>query len=853
MEQPNEAGKKNFIDQIKKNIQRIPYFFQQISYFLKAVWIFFPGFVFLGLGYFAFCSLSQGKDLIYQSTDNGQSGIYLVLAAMFWVFTTWYTARLVAYNRNDLYKVARWPLYHMPRLLAFLVFWVLWLAVYFINDINENRTIFLLASLGIEFLLYILMHKWLDLKPESELSPLKIHHLRTGRWIARSLIVFSSGLIIWRWMQGDIKVMLFTLPVIQFGLLYLLVVRRPLSHLSGTPGKYSLRNIHNYAGWLNRYLRWTLVDTIDSRDTKTEESIGFAQVDKSISWKYERPVFIIYHLFALAASGVYLIAIFSLSFARHITSFPLAMLGFGVLLGIGNFITLLSRRRQINFHFLLILVVVVFGWIHDPHKVALGDGNNDYASRPTLKAYTQMWLDWHKEDLEYATPSNPYPVFFVLADGGASRSGYWAAGVLDLIHDSTRVKSSGSSLFQQHLFCLSGASGGSVGNGTFLAQLAAEEKNPALQKDSLSRTFLRNDFLSYTLARLLSFDLLSGLSPLSDRAQTLEKGMEYPVEGGIMQQMMQGDIGQLIPGKNYRIPAIIINTTRVQDGSPAVVSTIRPDTISHFFENRTDVLGLVQRDKFMRLSTSVILGARFPYMSPGGFIEKENSYHYFVDGGYFDNSGAGAVHEMIQALERMSKDTTDQPFADQLKNLRFYVIHVANSPYSLSEYKKIHPLVNNLATPLLTLAGSYGSQTSVNDGRLRNYLQEMSDQKGNYTAFNLYLKGTVESFPMNWVISKLRLNQMDDRINMDNSGQLQLAWNIRNYHKRMDSLKIFPHRMISKYDVIPVQIMSNIREQNAPDDPLKLDTTSLIIIADSVRNRKIGPEIKEEIIRKKGD
>lgn len=837
--------------------EKVRNIFQQISYFLKAFWIFFPGVIFLGLGYFAFCSLSQGKDLIYQSTDNPQSGVYLVLAAMFWVFTTWYSARLVAYNRNDLYQVARWPLYHMPRLLAFLVFWVLWLAVYFIDDVNENRTIFLLTSLAIDLGLYILMHRWLDLKPESEPSDKKIKSLKTGRWIARFIILLSSFLIIVFWRKGDILVMLYTLPFIQLGLLYLLVVRRPLSRHSGTPGKYSLRKISNYKGWLNRYLRWTLIDTVDLRHSKNEANDEQEQngSGKGISWKYERPIFIIYHLFAAAATVVYLLSIFSLSFSRHITSFPLAMLGFGILLGMGNFLTLLSRRRQINFHFLLIVVVLIFGAIHDPHRVELAKGKNEYANRPTLKAYTQMWMEWHKEDLQKASVGNPYPVFFVLADGGASRSGYWAAGVLDLLNDSTRADSLSPGLFQKHLFCLSGASGGSVGNGSFLAQLAAEEKNPPLRRDSLSRTFLGNDFLSFTLARLLSFDLLSGLSPFKDRAFTLEKGMEYPDEGGVMQEMMQADIGELIPGKNYRIPAIIINTTRVQDGSPAVVSTILPDEKSRLFEKRTDVLGLVSPDKFMRLSTAVILGARFPYMSPGGFIknEKDSSFHYFVDGGYFDNSGAGAVHEMIQALERMQKDTSDKPFGEQLKKLRFYVLHVANSPYVTNGYQKIAPMVNNLATPLLTLAGSYGSQTSVNDERLRNYLQEMSNQKGNYTTFNLYRSDTIESFPMNWVISKLRLNQMDARIRMDNSAQLQLAWNIRNYHKSIDSVQANSMRPVSNYVETPVEILGNIPEKNAPNRKLALDTTSLKVVDDSLLQKDIIPEMKKMIQRKKGD
>ncbi len=68
-----------------------------------------------------------GKDIIYQSTDVAGNnfnwtGLYLVLAAIFWVFTTWYTARMIAYSRNDLYKEAPWVLYHFPRLLGYCYF-----------------------------------------------------------------------------------------------------------------------------------------------------------------------------------------------------------------------------------------------------------------------------------------------------------------------------------------------------------------------------------------------------------------------------------------------------------------------------------------------------------------------------------------------------------------------------------------------------------------------------------------------------------------------------------------------------------------------------------------------------------
>ena len=91
-----------------------------------------------------------------------------------------------------------------------------------------------------------------------------------------------------------------------------------------------------------------------------------------------------------------------------------------------------------------------------------------YGNRKGLHAYFDHWIASRKKEIE--DPSNKtYPVFFTLADGGASRSGYWTASVLSRLEDGTAGK------FSRHLFCLSGASGGSVGNAAFYTSLYAKK------------------------------------------------------------------------------------------------------------------------------------------------------------------------------------------------------------------------------------------------------------------------------------------------------------------------------------------------------------------------------------------
>jgi hypothetical protein len=359
----------------------------------------------------------------------------------------------------------------------------------------------------------------------------------------------------------------------------------------------------------------------------------------------------------------------------------------------------------------------------------------------------------------------PYPVYFVLADGGASRSGYWVASVLSHLHERTRYRyGTNLSYFTDHLFCLSGASGGSVGNTVFLSSYAIQQQHPELNTETLCRNYLSNDFLVYPLARLMGPDLIQPafgfLKSWEDRAAALEKSMEFPENDSLLGKWISKSFSHLIPDDRNHLPVLSINTTRVNDGGPGVVSTIHIDSSGGVFGQRIDVLDSLPAGIDIRTSTAMILGARFPYMSPGGRI----GHSYYVDGGYFDNSGAGVAHEMILEMKRMAS-LKNNPLKKYLDRLQFYVIHLSNTPYTpAAPDRRINPVLNDLITPMLTLAGSYSSQTSVNNARLINYLKEINHERNSFIILNLYNKDSIESLPMNWVISGRIRIIMDKRI-----------------------------------------------------------------------------------------
>ena len=100
---------------------------------------------------------------------------------------------------------------------------------------------------------------------------------------------------------------------------------------------------------------------------------------------------------------------------------------------------------------------------------------------------------------------------------------------------------------------------------------------------------------------------------------------------------------------------------------PAVISNI--DFSDPRFNQRLDFLDLLDEKKDIKLSTAVVLGASFPYVSPAGRVDsagKKTKANYFVDGAYFDNSGSGVVNEMVNILLRDSLYLTTSKKAEDL-------------------------------------------------------------------------------------------------------------------------------------------------------------------------------------------
>lgn len=764
-----------------------------LSHLLKSIWLFFPGILFIILTLWCFWILGQGKDLIIAFAENHDAKLFFLVAIGFWIYVSWFSSRIIA--NLKLKKQQE----HLLKLIKDH-------STSQANKKTENITYFELPL------------AWLNIWPKligyAGLLAIEVAVLQSPALGSNAI---SPGKALWYFLPGiAISIgldrivekyalknaaqqrLVFNCLIAAFIIASALVVIIPSSDIL-------------YLLWALLFLHAVYLFYINLRSRKKENGedekkdpyhrFMYSIMDWVRIPRKEIGYFQWFNLVCLIGLGIYCFCFMDMDMARMIGPFPFVLLAFAVLGGIGNIVAAVSVKFSVNFHVLLIVLALLIG-SRETHFVRTkpiesSANKGIFHKRQDIITYFNNWVNSRGAAID--SSKGKYPLYFVLANGGASRSGYWTASVLGKLEDSTQGL---PSQFSKHLFCLSGTSGGGVGVATFFSLLDEKKRLPETEKVSYlyaAKRFLKQDFLSFTLSHMLGPDYLKYIfhinnSTLPDRAGALEQTLEKdnqpreflkPNMGRPMSELLS------IGDTTCPLPVLCINTTRMQDGNPGVVTNIKMSR--QIFNNRVDVLDALNDTLDMRLSTASILGARFPYISPAGRIDQvipanqrvnQNDsllIHYFVDGGYFDNSGAGVVQEMIRAILLQSANSKDSVLRKRLAKLEFTILHITNSPTGVAALNTIPPLKNDLLSPMLTIMGAYDMQTTVNDKRLENFLTDISDDGicagARYLPIHLY-KDTEEKredrkkgnktketpYSMNWFISDTTLRRMDARL-----------------------------------------------------------------------------------------
>lgn len=284
------------------------------------------------------------------------------------------------------------------------------------------------------------------------------------------------------------------------------------------------------------------------------------------------------------------------------------------------------------------------------------------------------WLQVRRPAIEaYRSKGRTYPVLVIAAQGGGTYAAYHSALSLARLYDSCPE-------IVNHVFVLSGVSGGALGSAVFAELVRSVPEglrskpgdvsdgcNPrpgAPRLEERVKAFFTADFLSPVVNSAMVFDIPSLLVPWlrlgMDRAHALEYGFESAWrrtaadKGGSTGKsppygMKASFYGRWTP--DGPAPALFLGATGVNSGVPVLVSQINwaqgqglrlgRTAIASGREDEVDeLLGRAQAqserarssvitnilsfrpDLQMATSTAVALSARFPYVTPPANIKR---------------------------------------------------------------------------------------------------------------------------------------------------------------------------------------------------------------------------------------
>lgn len=261
-----------------------------------------------------------------------------------------------------------------------------------------------------------------------------------------------------------------------------------------------------------------------------------------------------------------------------------------------------------------------------------------------LPQETELCIEDYMKNYEARLDSNDR-YFSIASDGGGLKANLWNLLVLNESQE-----------FVEKSFLMSGVSGGSLGIGNYINLLS----KPATERESIidqignanilaidvAGLFLRDYFLSYTL------------SLNKDRSYY---GMwEYAKRFGISQSDFDKvpyrsrwlDIYQQ---EDKQIPMLNINASSTTYKQGYALSVCHNEQL---MPASIDMVGFKSKAQTISYYNAISTSNRFPFASPAAKIMGKG---YFVDGGYFENSGILAAENIFNMVKvyRSNIDTID--------------------------------------------------------------------------------------------------------------------------------------------------------------------------------------------------
>jgi hypothetical protein len=441
----------------------------------------------------------------------------------------------------------------------------------------------------------------------------------------------------------------------------------------------------------------------------------------------------------------------------------------------GSLCVLASRSLGVPFVVFALLAAAVFSRWNDNHAVRLLPLDPGHV-RPGLADAFATWARPRLEEWQKDHGDAKMPVFLVAAEGGGVRAAYWTAVMLGRLQDRHPT-------FARQTFGISGVSGGSVGAAVFVALLhdgvstlpcldyatkQGHTKNmpgrgPA---EVCAQEIVRQDLLAPAVGRLLATDFLQWFVPAPvpafDRAKALEdtwSAAYQAVTGRPTLDQAYLQVSRGADGTELAFPGLLLNSTHVHTGqrllrAPFVwPSTFPSDPADAQMPEITDLTRLLEAD--VRLSTAAHDSARFAYVSPAGRLLSSDGreFGHLVDGGYFENSGAATLRDVLHLLEA----------TPAVASVAFHVVYLCNNPgrcYGATvspdpaRAEQQDPQLGEAFAPVRSLLGARDARGSLAIAHLKQNLGRR------FMEFGVCASDPEPPVPLGWQLSEIMRNEL---------------------------------------------------------------------------------------------
>lgn len=480
----------------------------------------------------------------------------------------------------------------------------------------------------------------------------------------------------------------------------------------------------------------------------------------------------------LRGSLVLAVAFFlAATFAVHQTgvfgSISIVLLSMSLWVSFGSLIVYWGMKANVPILTLLLVWALLVSPFADNHVVKGVPGSGSgITTRPTV---TRAFGDWYQRLHAQYPGEGVHPVFIVATEGGGIRAAYWTATVLTALADDIPH-------FNDHLFAVSGVSGGSLGAAVYGSLLLRQQENPAsLPKlRPAAREMLAFDALAPTLAAMIQPDFVQRFVPapvLPDRARALEGGWEHgwrDTFAGADDRFATGFL-KMMNGRHATAPSLFLNGTVVETGSRMIASNLQiTNGRGGEFSDSFDLFNTIGTD--LPVSTTVDNSTRFTYFGPAGTLLRNPAGNltnskldckpgarceHVIDGGYFENSGAVTASEIVNIIRR-------SPFAGNVRPYVLVIHYGAANPKGPSSER----FANEVLSPLWGLL-------NTRDARGVLAVDQIAPMTGaTVIPFKLVQYPNTVPLPLGWLLSFHTRSMMDaqmGRSSKENGPAMQLV------------------------------------------------------------------------------